>query len=206
MGEAADSPKARLRRELDARRKAVAATDLARASRAVCERIATTAQFGRARHVVLYAARTGEVDPGALETVAGSGTGSVALYYPRVERDGLAFRRSTRSKLVPGRFGIPEPPQDAEALVPEATDVVVLVPGLGFDRSGNRLGTGQGWYDRALIAHRNATRIGLTLTAWILDRIPADPWDVPMHAIATEHELLVADEVVGAHPGDPPWN
>jgi 5-formyltetrahydrofolate cyclo-ligase len=203
MGEEVESPKARLRREFDVRRKAIAAADLARASLAVCERIAEEAQFRRACHLVTYAARAGEVDPAPLE---GGGTSGAALYYPRVEQGGLVFRRGILSELVPGRFGIPEPRADAVALPTDARDVIVLVPGVAFDRYGTRLGTGKGLYDRALLAHRGAWRIGLTLAAWVLDRIPADPWDIPMHAIATERELLVVDGAVGAHPGDSSWN
>ena len=202
MGEESDSPKARLRRELDARRKAIAAADLARASHAACGRIAGEATFLRARHVVLYAARAWEVDPAPLEGHAMPGT---ALYYPRVEPGGLAFRRGTLSELVPGRFGILEPPLHATELPAGATNVVVVVPGMAFDRQGTRLGTGKGMYDRALREHPRARRIGLSLAAWVLDRIPADVWDIPMHAIATERELLVVDGAVGAHPGDSSW-
>jgi len=205
MGEEVDSPKARLRRELDVRRKTVAAAELARASLAICDRIAREAQFRRACHLVLYAARAGEVDPAPLEGVVSHQKVGPALYYPRVEHGGLVFRRSTLSELAPGRFGIPEPRADATALAADAAEVVVVVPGLAFDRCGTRLGTGKGLYDRALLAHRGARRIGLTLAAWMLDRIPADPWDIPMHAIATEDELLVVDGAVGAHPGDSSW-
>src|SRR5262245_45670617 len=70
MGEDAESPKTRLRRELDARRKGVAAVELARASGVICERIEEAAVLHGARHLVLYAARPDEIDPSSLEARA----------------------------------------------------------------------------------------------------------------------------------------
>ena len=201
LGEATDSPKARLRRALDARRNTVAAEALARASQISCDRVAAYPSFRLAKHIVLYAARRGEADPGPLHAVCGGR----ATYYPRVQGDGLVFRRGGFDELVPGRFGIPEPPETAPVLASSADGLIVLVPGLGFDRQGGRLGTGKGYYDRTLPGWPQATRIGLCLDASLLDRLPTDPWDVPMHVVVTERELLAVDAAVGAPPGDSRW-
>jgi 5-formyltetrahydrofolate cyclo-ligase len=201
LGEATDSPKARLRRALDARRNGVAAEALAHASQAICERVAALPVFHVARHVVLYAGRRGEVDPASLHPLCGGRM----TYYPRVEADGLVARRSGLDDLVPGRFGIPEPPASAPALASDADAVVVVVPGLGFDRRGGRLGTGKGYYDRMLPGWPQATRIGLCLDVCLVDRLPTDPWDVPMHVVVTERELLAVDAAVGVPPGDSRW-
>jgi 5-formyltetrahydrofolate cyclo-ligase len=164
--------------------------------------VAASAALREACHVVLYAARPAEVDPAGLGTALASGR---AIYYPRVEGDNLVFCRSTFADLVPGRYGIPEPPARAPRLRPDATGIAILVPGVGFDRSGTRLGTGKGYYDRALPTYPNARRIGLALDACVVDRLPSDPWDVPMQAITTELNLLIVDARVGAYPGDSPW-
>ena len=164
----------------------------------------TGADFLRsAQHLVVYAARSDEVDPHAIEVAAGR-TG-IPTYYPRLEAGSLAFRRARLADLVPGRFGLQEPLEDAHLLDPAARDVVVIVPGLAFDRRGNRLGTGRGYYDRAHPMLRDARRIGLTLEALVVDAVPIDPWDVPMDAIATEREFFLADPRVGADPGDHTW-
>ncbi len=201
MGEETDSPKSRLRRELDVRRQGVAAEDLARASRAVCEQIAQSRRFRGARHVALYAARIGEVDPVAL-TTTDHGADAPAFYYPRVEGEELVFRRGTALELQPGRFGMPEPAADATALAGDAAAAIILVPGLAFDRRGARLGTGKGYYDRALPKHPSALRIGLALEAFVVDRVPDDPWDVAMDAIATERQFLIVGPRADVHPGD----
>jgi 5-formyltetrahydrofolate cyclo-ligase len=182
---------------------AVAADDLVHGSRRICQRVAASEDFRVARHVVLYAARRGEVDPGHLGPLMATRSGCRS-YYPRVEDGGLVFRRATASDLSPGRFGIPEPPPDAAQLDPEAGRVLFLVPGLGFDRFGRRLGSGQGYYDRALPRYVDARRMGLALEEFVLDRLPTDPWDVPMHAIVTPLNVFVVDPG-GANSGDWPW-
>jgi 5-formyltetrahydrofolate cyclo-ligase len=202
VGDERDSPKARLRRALDARREAIAADDVARASRAICDRVGMLEQVRDAAVVVLYAARRSEIVPSSLEAI---GEGGRAFYYPRVEGDGLSFRRATFADLTPGRFGIPEPPPDAPLLSPEVARGVVVVPGLGFDRAGGRIGTGKGYYDRTLPHFPGLMRVGLAMNDFVVDTLPTDPWDVPMHLVVTEHDLLVADLVGGRSPGDLPW-
>ena len=162
------------------------------------------AAFRRARHVVLYAARAAEVDPGHLAVLI-EGNGEQASYYPRVDGDDLVFHRARLHELVPGRFGIAEPTAEAPLLAHDVDDMIVIVPGVGFDRAGGRLGTGKGYYDRALPAYTRATRIGISLETCVVDRLPTDSWDVPMHVVATERDFLVVDPRVDAHPGDPPW-
>ena len=67
----------------------------------------------------------------------------------------------------------------------------VVVPGLAFDRAGNRLGRGAGVYDRFLASLPPTTlRIGLIPSALLVDRLPTDPHDVPMHAVVTEHGIV----------------
>jgi 5,10-methenyltetrahydrofolate synthetase len=63
----------------------------------------------------------------------------------------------------------------------------VIVPGLAFDRVGNRLGRGKGVYDRFLATLPPSTRrIGLIPSSLVVDRLPVEPHDVPMHAVVTE--------------------
>ena len=204
MGDERDIPKARLRRALDARREAIAADEIARASRAICDRVGLLDEVREAAVVVLYAAHRSEIVPRSLEAIAEAGQAK-AFYYPRVEGDDLCFRRSSFDDLVPGRYGIPEPPPEAAALSPEGARGIVVVPGIGFDRAGSRIGTGKGYYDRTLPRFPGLMRIGLALDGLVVDRLPTDPWDVPMHLVVTEHDLLVGDPVARWSAGDLPW-
>jgi 5-formyltetrahydrofolate cyclo-ligase len=64
---------------------------------------------------------------------------------------------------------------------------VYVVPGVAFDRCGNRLGHGAGYYDRLLaLASPSATLIGLAFDCQMVDSIPVEPHDVRMHYLITE--------------------
>lgn len=95
-------------------------------------------------------------------------------------------------ELTPGKYGIPEPaPEVCPGLFACAPDVV-LIPGVGFDRQGHRLGFGAGFYDRYLAGDcaKNSLRFGLGYSFQVVDSLPADSWDIPMHAIITEDGIL----------------
>jgi 5-formyltetrahydrofolate cyclo-ligase len=140
------------------------------------------AAFAAARHVVLYRPRDNEVDPGAV-AVEAAGL-SKRVYYPHPTPDIACF--------VAGASGAAFDPSSGEELPPDAVDVCVLVPGLAFDSRGVRLGRGGGWYDRALLRHPAAMRIGLAYDFQVAASLPEASWDVRMHAVATEVRLLGA--------------
>ncbi len=96
--------------------------------------------------------------------------------------------------LAKNRFGIPEPvPDDHGPLTDsERAPSLLIVPGLAFDGKGHRLGSGGGYYDRlfAKPSLRGVVRIGLAYAFQMVESLPAEAWDVPMHAVATEEGLL----------------
>jgi 5-formyltetrahydrofolate cyclo-ligase len=94
------------------------------------------------------------------------------------------------------RYGIPEPQCDERDLLsPDALDLVLL-PLLGFDRRGNRLGSGGGYYDRSFAFSRDQPRPARPLLVGIgyhFQELPAlapEPWDIPLDFIATDRELI----------------
>lgn len=89
-------------------------------------------------------------------------------------------------RLVRGPLGLHQPAEEAEELAPD----LILAPLVGYDAALNRLGQGGGFYDRAFAALPAARRIGLAWTCQQVDAIPAEPWDVRLHAIATERGLV----------------
>jgi len=202
MGEPIETTKSRLRRELGARRRGATPVSIARASTAACARLVGSALFASARRIAVYAGRAGELDPRAIADAAIER--GLPVYYPRVEDGSLAFRLARPSELIRGAFGIPEPPASAPVLLAEDAHVLFVIPGLGFDRQGNRLGTGHGFFDRALTRHPSATRVGMGWASAVVPWLPTHPGDVPMHAILTEDELFTVDRHVGVSQGDLP--
>lgn len=93
------------------------------------------------------------------------------------------------------RHGIPEPVAPLELLEPFQLDLV-LVPVLGFDRRGNRLGHGGGYYDRSFAFLNDQVRptepllVGIAYAFQELPEIDEQEWDVPLDFVATERELI----------------
>lgn len=104
--------------------------------------------------------------------------------------------------LLQNRFGIPEPDlQPSALLAPEELDHVLL-PLLGFDASGQRLGSGGGYYDRSFAFRRDRGApphlIGIGFATQEVAGLSRRDWDVDVDAIATERELILASTVANA--------
>lgn len=96
---------------------------------------------------------------------------------------------SPEEQLFPGLFGTSHPEPTGDRVVPD----VIIAPLLGFDREMNRLGQGGGYYDRVFARYPDALRVGLGWSVQEHDIVPADPWDLPLHMILTEVELIEGD-------------
>ena len=110
-----------------------------------------------------------------------------ALCLPRINEDNrLSFHFwEPGEPLIEGKFGIREPSAGA----PEAEPTLVLVPLLGFDSAGTRIGYGQGHYDRALTALRQKGRTfacGLAFKTQMMEELPFEAHDQPLDWVVTE--------------------
>jgi 5-formyltetrahydrofolate cyclo-ligase len=179
--------KRRLRDRLVARRRAVTPETAQAAARAVTEHLCAEAAVVGAARVGLYAALPDELPTRPVfEALAAS----AVLLLPRLREQALEFAPVARwEDLQPGRYGILEPAARIGAVALAEGDVV-LVPGVAFDRAGNRLGRGGGFYDRALPGGAGSPlRIGVAYDFQLVDSVPHDSRDRPVDAIVTEREL-----------------
>ncbi|MBS0557513.1 MAG: 5-formyltetrahydrofolate cyclo-ligase [Proteobacteria bacterium] len=102
--------------------------------------------------------------------------------------------------LATNRFGIPEPDVTPERRFTANDLDVALVPLVGFDRCGNRLGSGGGWYDRSFAFLRELPRparpvlVGIGYHFQEVAKLDAESWDVRMDFIATDRELIDCTE------------
>lgn len=88
-------------------------------------------------------------------------------------------------ELTPGSYGILEPPFDPERIgQPEDLDLVI-VPGIGFDLKGGRLGRGEGYFDRFLGEVAKAYKIGLAFECQIVEKIPRGLEDICINEVLT---------------------
>jgi 5-formyltetrahydrofolate cyclo-ligase len=114
---------------------------------------------------------------------------------PVTPRRGLAltFRRwAPGETLVAGRFGTCHPLHDPFG--PEIVPDWCFVPLLAFDRAGNRLGYGGGYYDRTLAAHPHAFRLGIAFAAQEMAAVPVGPYDIRLSRVATERGIINCDD------------
>jgi len=163
-------------------RQAVPAETRGEWSKVICERVCRSPLFRRATHVVAYVPCGAEVDPaGAAAAAVGTGR---TLYYPAADGRLEARRARDVGVCADGQTA------DLETLSRNDEDVLFLVPGVGFDEAGARLGRGGGWYDRVLARFACAGRLGLAFELQLVPALPADPWDVAMHAVVTEQRVI----------------
>lgn len=104
-------------------------------------------------------------------------------------RNTISFHMwTTGDALEPNRYGILEPVDAPE--IPLVRIDLMLIPLVGWDRAGNRLGMGASYYDRALqplTGNHRPIRTGVAYSAQETAQIPVDPWDVRLHVMLTEN-------------------
>lgn len=153
------------------------------------------------RRIALYLAYGAEADPRALlQRALKMGC---EVYLPVItdhRTNRMRFARyDTGSALVRNRYGIPEPDKTRATFVSVRDIDIIVVPLVAIDAAGNRIGSGAGFYDRAL-AHLRAGRrwrrpklIGMAFECQRLASIPSNPWDVPLDALLTERTFYRFD-------------
>lgn len=187
--------KTALREMMRAKRRALTGKDVFERSLKAQQHILASAEWTAASSVGLYMAVRGETDTALLADAAWKAGKEVLIPYTPPHTPGVMCLLPCLSgqTLVKSRFGIPEPAAATCPLPPEAIWVpgIIIVPGLAFDRDGHRLGTGGGYYDRLFAQNsmQDTIRIGFAYAFQIVDALPAEVWDAPMHAVATEEGL-----------------
>jgi 5-formyltetrahydrofolate cyclo-ligase len=115
-----------------------------------------------------------------------------SVVVPIIEKDTKTLRLSfleDPAVLQESTFSVPEPV--GHELPARASDVkAVIVPMLAFDKKGNRLGYGAGYYDRFLSLHPHLTRIGIAFACQEVDEIPTDATDASMDIIITDTRII----------------
>lgn len=183
-----------LRRRMRKARRALSEGERMRLARAMTRRIATLGLFRCGQRVALFVAADGEIPTDPLLQLASRR--GCHLYLPRVTSH--RAKRMTFTPLGPAlrtnRYGIPEPATIAGSLSARWLDLVIL-PLVAFDATGSRLGSGAGYYDRAL-SYRALRRhwhrprlIGIAYDFQRVDALVRKPWDVPLSLVITDQAL-----------------
>jgi 5-formyltetrahydrofolate cyclo-ligase len=142
------------------------------------------------QRIAAYVPMRSEADPGAIVAAAHRLGAEIGL--PVIAPGAsLVFRRyEPGHALVPGGFGTMIPVEDAPLLDPD----LIIVPVVGFDTAGTRLGYGKGHYDRTIAALRarghRPPLIGIAFAVQEVDTIPHEPHDVRLDLIVTENGII----------------
>lgn len=114
------------------------------------------------------------------------------LYLPRLTSDTILdfLPWQDHADMKVNVLGIPEPTGDQVISIAELD--VVLMPLVGVDLQGNRLGMGAGYYDKSLAqAPQRPYLIGVAHQCQQVESLPVDPWDIPLDALVTEQGITV---------------
>lgn len=157
-----------------------------------------TPAWSQARIILAFLSMPHEVDTAAL--IADTLRSGRRVAVPRIEGDVIrfVFLPADRDELPRDSWGIPVPRADWEPVpLRPGARVLAAVPGLAFDRRGNRLGRGKGFYDRFLKEARAAldgelTAVGICLSEQLVDEVPRGERDERLDGVVTEQESIMA--------------
>ncbi|MCM1475125.1 MAG: 5-formyltetrahydrofolate cyclo-ligase [Muribaculaceae bacterium] len=180
--------KKEIRRKIKNLRTMLSELEKANAAEEVFSRLEQTAAFLLSDHILMYHSLPDELSTHKfLEKWAAR----KRFYLPRVNGVNLEILPYDQSRLELGSFHIEEPQGDD---LVDADDIeLIIVPAVAFDRSGNRLGRGKGFYDR-LLNTTKAAKIGVGYDFQLLDSLPIEPHDMPMDMIITQKTTIVLRE------------
>jgi 5-formyltetrahydrofolate cyclo-ligase len=162
-------------------------------NRLVQERLITLDELRNAGVLFFFASFRTEVDTiGVIKKSLAEGKRVVLPKVDKGQHILLLYEIKNMDELSPGYMGIPEPPVDTEDRIFHLNDVdVEIIPGAGFDISGNRIGYGAGYYDILLSGLRkDIPLISLAYEEQIVDSIPSEPHDIKIQVIVTDRRII----------------
>jgi len=181
--------KKELRKEILEIRRAQSEDEKKRKSVQIWKRLKRLPEFKNADTVMFYISLPDEVDTERM--IKESITAGKKVVVPVVNREKGIIEPSElkdyEKELEPGTFGILEPKPAYRRRVNTRDIDLVVVPGVAFDRCGNRLGFGAGFYDRFLKGLRGVPFVGLAFDFQLKNRLPSGLHDISMDIIITEN-------------------
>ncbi len=191
--------KVELRRQLRNRLLSMPAAEQRAKSKRACQNLISTEEFQHASIVMLFLSLPHEVDTSDAILHAWQLGKTVAV--PKIswqQRHMIPVQiTSLETGFSTSSWGLRNP--TAGAPIPFGEIDLVVAPGLGFDRQGNRLGRGGSYYDRFFANNQvRAARCGLAFAEQVLDAVPVTESDEPVHFLVTDEEIVYCDAQKGA--------
>lgn len=185
-----------LRQELRSLRRQLTSEEQLVAAQQLSHQLKQHPAFDKSHHIALYIAHDHEIDPQpTLKTLWQAGK---QTYLPKLDvtQKCLAFIHfQANDPLEPNRYNIPEPVATPHNLLAADALDLVLLPLVGFDAKGNRLGMGAGYYDRTFAFLQKMSRpakpylAGLAYELQKIDTLVPENWDVKLDCVITEKSI-----------------
>lgn len=185
--------KQNLKSEILEKRKTLSKEDIEEKSSKVKENLYSLSEFKDAKNIMLYVSFNNEVDTQKLiKELLDNKEKTVVV--PYVVKNNLILQLSEIkdfNELEPKTLGILEPKEDKIKKFGINDVDLVIVPGIVFDKNGQRIGYGYGFYDRFLkTLEKNVKKVGFAFDFQLVDKIPEEQHDVPMDVVVTEKRIL----------------
>ncbi len=184
-----------LRKQLRAQRQHLTTTQQRQAATLITQQLTHLAIFKHSQSIAGYCAQGPEVNPQSLLEKAWTDHKTCYLPLLQTEEAALSFARyRLGDPLQRNLYGINEP-LPYQTIAPEALDLVLL-PLVGFDLQGNRLGSGKGYYDRTFsfltsMTGKKPYLIGLAYACQKTKTCLPEKWDIPLNAVVTEEDVYI---------------
>lgn len=181
--------KAELRKEMTRLLKRQTEQEGGRKSGLITGELVRLKEYSEAKTILAYVSMQEEVSTAGFITKA-NGDGKCVVV-PAVDpgKESMTLHKiKSLEELAPGYLGIREPKDRTCAIPCEKLDLAV-VPGLAFDRRGNRLGRGKGMFDR-LFEGAKCPKVALAFDFQLVDSVPVEKHDFPVDVIITEKRIL----------------
>lgn len=174
-----------IRRQVRARKTILSDSEKSAAAKRVFDTLKNMAAYTLAKNVLLYHSLDDELS--TREFIA-SCCGEKNFFLPRVNGLDLEILPYERSRMHLGAFRIEEP--DGDDIVSIDNIDLVIVPAVAYDRQGNRIGRGKGYYDR-LLSRSRAITIGVCYHFQLFDEFETEEHDIPVDFVVTDSPVII---------------
>lgn len=179
-----------LRKEILKKRESLTLEERDNYSKSIAKLLYSTLEYKEAKNIFIYMSFNSEVD--TIQIIEQSFKLGKKIFIPYILKDKEimhAIEIEAFNNLKRNCYGILEPVFDKSKINDDNIDLVI-VPGIVFDKKGNRIGYGGGYYDRFLLKNKNLHIIGLSFEIQIVENILNKKHDIPMNKIITEKRII----------------
>ncbi|MFH1282738.1 MAG: 5-formyltetrahydrofolate cyclo-ligase [bacterium] len=184
--------KKKIRNDVSKALRGLTETEIIEKSKLISGRVKQLRVFKEAKNIVFYYSKYPEVS--THEFIKDSLDNGKTVFLPKIVENSKCFNVCSVSNcdtdLCVGKWGISEPKDKGSDIQALKIIDLIIVPGIAFDEYGNRIGRGQGYYDKVLSKLNNAPKVALAFDLQVRNIIPVDEHDIQVDYIITESRII----------------